>query len=78
MIHPRAADARRNSWRLRRSCQSTKPAAGAGGPAHVPPALSDPAGYATIQGSKVAGTWPVPDQYPTIVGIDGSVPRGAA
>ncbi len=53
-------------------------AACASGPAYVPPALSDPAGYATIQGSKVADTWPVADQYTTIVGIDGSVPKGVA
>ncbi|MEM7024055.1 MAG: hypothetical protein AAF637_15905 [Pseudomonadota bacterium] len=45
-------------------------------PSYVKPAISDPAGYATIQGSEVADTWPVSNQYTTIVGIDGSVPRG--
>ncbi|MEM7024192.1 MAG: hypothetical protein AAF637_16620, partial [Pseudomonadota bacterium] len=50
----------------------------ASAPTYEPPAVSDPAGYATIEGSKVADTWPVADQYTSIVRIDGSVPRDAA
>lgn len=47
-------------------------------PTYAQAGVSSATTNATIQGSKVADTWPEADQYTTIVRIDGSEPRDAA